>query len=93
LRASWRDKNPFPPRPDSFFGAAVAPAPDCDRGLSGLVFRAKNRQGNLESMPAVHPREPLAVQRVHDHYRERCRAKRAEPGDKPARRRGSTGNE
>ncbi len=86
FRASRRDKNPFPPRADSLFGAAVAPAPDCDSGLSGLGFHAKSRQGNLKFMTAVHPRESLAVQREGDHYRKRCRAERAGRGDKPARR-------
>ena len=71
---SRRDKNPFPPRADSLFGATVAPAPDCDYGLSGLGFHTKSRQGNLKFMTAVDPRESLAVQRENDHYRERCRA-------------------
>jgi len=71
---SRRDKNPFPPRADSVFGATVAPAPDCDSGLSGLVFHTKNRLGNLKFMTAVDLRESLAVQWEGDHYRERCRA-------------------
>jgi hypothetical protein len=66
-----------------FLGAAVAPAPDCDSGLSGLGFHAKSRQGNLKFMSAVHPRESLAVQPEGDRYRKRCRAERAGRGDKP----------
>ena len=41
FETSGRDKNPFRPRADSLVGPRAAPRPDCDRGLSGLLFRAR----------------------------------------------------